>query len=41
MKMEIDLPAPCAGTVASVPVAAGDLVDPDAELLRIDPADGS
>ena len=41
MKMEIDLPAPCAGIVVSVPVAAGDLVDPDAELLRIDPADGS
>jgi biotin carboxyl carrier protein len=41
MKMEIDLNAPCAGTVASVPFAAGDLVEPDAELVRIDPADGS
>jgi len=40
MKMEIDLGAPCDGVVASIPVAAGDLVDPDAELLRIEPDAG-
>jgi acetyl/propionyl-CoA carboxylase alpha subunit len=41
MKMEIDLSAPCDGVVASIPVAAGDLVEPDAELVRIEPAQGS
>ncbi len=35
MKMEIDVVAQIDGTVASVSVAAGDLVVPDAELLRI------
>lgn len=37
MKMEIDLSAPCAGVVASIPVSVGDLVEPDAELVRIVP----
>ena len=37
MKMEIDVCAPVAGTVATLSVAVGDLVDPDAELLRLDP----
>jgi 3-methylcrotonyl-CoA carboxylase alpha subunit len=42
MKMEIDVSAPIAGRVAAVSVAVGDLVDPDAELLRLDPSsDGS
>ena len=41
MKMEIDLAAPCDGRVASVPVGAGDLVEPDAELLRIEPDAGN
>jgi biotin carboxyl carrier protein len=35
MKMEIDVVAQIDGTVGSVSVAAGDLVVPDAELLRI------
>jgi acetyl/propionyl-CoA carboxylase alpha subunit len=35
MKMEIDVVAQIGGTVASVSVAAGDLVVPDAELLKI------
>ena len=37
MKMEIDLAAPCDGVVGSIPVSAGDLVEPDAELVRIIP----
>jgi len=37
MKMEIDLSAPCDGVVGSIPVEAGDLVEPDAELVRIVP----
>ena len=42
MKMEIDVSAPIDGTVTEVAVAVGDLVDPDAELLRLDPSpDGS
>ena len=42
MKMEIDVSAPVAGRVVGVSVAVGDLVDPDAELLRLDPSsDGS
>ena len=42
MKMEIDVSAPVAGRVVEVSVAVGDLVDPDAELLRLDPSsDGS
>lgn len=40
MKMEIDLPAPGDGTVESIAVRAGDLVEPEAELLRLDPATG-
>lgn len=36
MKMEIDVTAPVAGVVAAVQVQAGDLVDPDAELVRIE-----
>jgi len=36
MKMEIDVTAPIAGTVGAVEVKAGDLVDPDAALIRID-----
>jgi acetyl/propionyl-CoA carboxylase alpha subunit len=38
MKMEIDVAAPVDGTVAAVSVAVGDLVDPDAELLRLVPS---
>ena len=37
MKMEIDLSAPCDGIVDSIPVEAGELVEPDAELVRIVP----
>ena len=42
MKMEIDVAAPVDGTVATVSVKVGDLVEPDAELLHLDPtSDGS
>lgn len=40
MKMEIDLDAPGDGVVGSVFVRAGDLVEPDAELVRLEPVDG-
>ncbi len=37
MKMEVDLTAEFAGTVDSVHVSAGDLVDPDAALVTLAP----
>jgi propionyl-CoA carboxylase alpha chain len=37
MKMEIDVVAPMSGSVASLTVSVGDLVEPDFELLVIDP----
>jgi len=38
MKMEVDLEATVDGTVAEVHVADGDLVEPDASLVTLEPA---
>lgn len=40
MKMEIDVTAPADGVVETVSVRAGDLVEPDAELVRLAAATG-
>jgi biotin carboxyl carrier protein len=36
MKMEIEVVAPCGGTVAEIRVAAGDAVDPDTVVAVVE-----
>jgi len=41
MKMEVELPAQVAGTVETIHAAAGEMVDPEAPLVTLTPAEPS